>query len=185
MTAKEKLVGWRKTFNGEKVLPAEEVLMYFEKAEENGDLYDAAELAGKIDRSYLMGSAEKQKEAKEKVIEIKKRLIESNPMENIRVMESGLLWSVCCDEMKEAYLNGEIEIKFGYSDDEPIRMVMNPILIIKSPRIMDKMLNTENGEYEEDYSLAAGECPFCHCAMYDRTVDENGVNVHDFRDELR
>ena len=185
MIGKSKLIGWRKAFDGEKVLPAEEVMKYFEQAEKNEDLYDAAELAGKVDRSYLMGNAEKQKEVKAKVIEIKRRLIESHPMENIRVMDNGLLWSVCCNEMKEAFLNGEIEIQFGYSDDEPVRVAMNPILIIRAPRILDKMLNTENGEYDEDYSLAASECPFCHREMYDRTVDKNGVNIYDFREELR
>ncbi len=185
MNGNSKLVGWRKAFNGEKVLPADEVLKFLEKAEANNDLYDAAELAGRVDRSYLMGSSEQQKKAKEKVIEIKKKLIDSHQMDKIRIMDSGLPWSVCCNEMKEAYLNGEIEISFGYSDDEPIRMAINPMLIIRSPRIMDKMLNTVNGEYDEDHSLAAGECPFCHCEMYDRTVDKNGVNIYDFREELR
>ena len=184
MNAQGKIVDWRKVFADKKVLPAEEVLNYFSKIGKRGDFYEAVELAAKVDDSYLMGSTADQNKAKAKVIEIKRRLIESNPMDDVRIMENGMVWSVCCEDMKKAVLNGDVHPIIGYESEPPFGVQCVPSMAVTSPYILDRMLNTVNGEYEDGYFQVAFECPFCRAEIYDRGVNRDGVCPDDLREEL-
>ena len=174
MNAQGRNVNWREAFEGKKVLPAEEVLKYIAKAESKDDLCDLIDLVCKVDDSYLTGSTEKQNELRQKVIGIKMRFIESHP-EELKIMKNGLFWSVCCDEMKEAVLNGDIESMVDIDSGAG--------LLVRSPEIMAKMQNTEDKDYPEDYAIATGQCPFCGADLYDRTVNMDGIDPEDFRSE--
>ena len=174
MNAQERNVNWRRAFEGKKVLPAEEVLKYIARAESEGDFQDLIDLVCKVDDSYLTGNAEKQNELRQKIIDIKKRFIESHP-EELKIMKNGLVWSVCCDELKEAVLKGEIESMVDIDSGTG--------MLVRSPEIMAKMQNTENKDYPKDYAIATGQCPFCGADLYDRTVNMDGIDPEDFREQ--
>ena len=166
MDAKKRKSDWKEAFKGKKVLPAEDVLEYISKAESDDDLRELAEIAATVDRCYLTGSTEKQNELKLKIVEIKRRFIESHPRELV-IMRNRLFYSVCCDEMKDAVLKGDIE--------SAIDVDSIACLFVRSPEIMAKMQNTDDLDYPDDYFLATGQCPFCGADLCDRPVNMDGV----------
>lgn len=168
MDAQKRDSNWRVAFRGKKVLPAEEVLSYITKIESDGRIRELTDIVAKADGCYLTGSTVKQKELKQKILQIKRSLIESHPKELV-IMKNGLFWSVCCDEMKDAVLNEDIT--------SAIDTDSGAFLIVKSPEIMAKMQNTEDKDYPDDYSIATGQCPFCGADLYERPVSLIGSTV--------
>ena len=174
MNAQGRNLNWREAFEGRKVLPAEEVLRYIAKAESNGSIANLVGIAAKVDDSYLSGSTDKQKELREKITEIKRRFIESHPGE-LKIMRNGLFWSVCCDDLKDAVLKGEIESMVDIDSGTG--------MLVRSPEILARMQNTDDKDYPDDYAIATGQCPFCGADLYDRQVNMDGIDPEDFRSE--
>ena len=99
--------------------------------------------------------------------------MESHPNEGLKIMDNGLFWSACCDELKEAVLKRDIEpIANGMRSDA--------CMFIRSPQLIAKIQNSEDLDYSEDYFIATDQCPFCGGHLYDRPVNMDGINPYDY-----
>ena len=142
----------------------EEVLQKIADAEakENYNLaYNIADDAthyGIIDLSDKLDDIIRKNEA------LQKKLLDTNPLGEVTILENNLFGSVCCRELKEAVLAGKVGITFEC-------MTGTPSLFVTTHELVEKVFEDKKDEIFTYYPLGdeteTDECPFCKKKIFD------------------
>ena len=144
----------------------EEVLQKIADAEakENYNLaYNIADDAtryGIIDLSDRLDDIIRKNEA------LQKKLLDTNPLGEVTIMENGLFGSVCCQELKDAVLAGKIGLTFEC-------MTGTPSLFVTTHELVEKVFEDEEDEiimmypYPLEDETETDRCPFCKKMIFD------------------
>ena len=144
----------------------EEVLQKIADAEakENYNLaYNIADDAtryGIIDLSDRLDDIIRKNEA------LQKKLLDTNPLGEVTIMENGLFGSVCCQELKDAVLAGKIGLTFEC-------MTGTPSLFVTTHELVEKVFEDEEDEiikmypYPLEDETETDRCPFCKKKIFD------------------
>ena len=142
----------------------EEVLQKIADAEakENYNLaYNIADDAthyGIIDLSDKLDDIIRKNEA------LQKKLLDTNPLGEVTILENNLFGSVCCRELKEAVLAGKVGITFEC-------MTGTPSLFVTTHELVEKVFEDKKDEIFTYYPLGdeteTDRCPFCKKKIFD------------------
>ena len=140
----------------------EEIIRKIEQAESDGDVILAYNIAYDATEYGVVDLNDKVSKLREKVNVLQKKILDTNPMGTTVIRTDGLFDSVCCQELKEAILNGEIGISVDCMTNIPCIVVSGDELIMK--------VTGFRGSSDDDY-CETDECPFCGKAVYDYLVE--------------
>ena len=142
----------------------EEVLQKIADAEAKENYNLAYNIADDATRLKIIDLSDRLDDIRRKNEALQKKLLDTNPLGEVTILENNLFGSVCCRELKEAVLAGKIGITFEC-------MTGTPSLYVTTHELVEKVFEDEDDEILMLYPLGdeteTDRCPFCKKIIYD------------------
>ena len=142
----------------------EEILQKIADAEAKENYNLAYNMAADATRLRIIDLSDRLDDIRRKNEALQKKLLDTNPLGEVTILENNLFGSVCCQELKEAVLAGKIGVTFEC-------MTGTPSLFVTTHELVEKVFEDEKDEIFTYYPLGdeteTDECPFCKKKIFD------------------
>ena len=149
---------------------ADEISKKIADAESKGDFVTAYNLAYDAVQYRKGDFAAKEKELKNRLDQIQRELLETNPLGQTVIRTDGLFQSACCSELREAILRGEVGVTVDCMTNIPMIVLSDDELYFKA---------TGQHKHDEFDFYEADQCPYCGKEIYDYLVEYRRRDVDD------